>query len=187
MKQNLFDRLDFIIKEVERLDKESPAPDGESNPVLQPLLEEGTAIVRQLDPLFRKQYRHEPEKLAAWLSIVNDYADLLAEDKAKGAREEAAAAKDTEAAKLAEEIRTALDRINADVDQLAAMDSADLEFEAAAERTFAAIHELDGVMLLRCRDFPEHMEKWRATMEHFAEVEAMFERGRELEDSGPAN
>jgi hypothetical protein len=180
MKQNPFDRLNVIIEEIERLDKEYPAPDGESNSVLEPLFEEGNAIIRQLDPVVRERYRDEPEKLAEWLSIINDFPDLLAEDEAERAKE-------AEAAELAAEIRAALDRINADVDQLMAMEGPDLEFEAAAERTFAGIHELDGVIRLRCRDFPEQLEKWNATMEKFVDVEARFERGRELEESEPAN
>jgi len=188
MVQDLFKRLNFLIGEIERVDKESNVPEGESDPALHPLFKEASAIIRQLDPLIRKRYRDEPEKLAGWLSIMDDYADTLAEDAAEAAREEAeAAAREAEAAKLDQEIRAGLDRINADVDRLMAMEATDLEFETAAERTFAGIWELDSVMRLRCRDFPEQLEKWNTTMDQFADVEAIFERGRELEDSEPAN
>ena len=185
MKQNPLERLNVIIAEVERLDKESPAPEGESNPLLEPLLEEGRAIVRQLDPLIRKRYRDEPEKLAGWLSIMNDFADTLAEDEAEKPKTEAA--KEAEAAKLAAEIGAVMDRISADLDRFSTRDGPDLELEAVLERSFAALHELDAQVRLRCRDFPEEMAMWEETMELMAEAETRFERGKELEDSEAAN
>ena len=186
MNQNPFERLNFIIAEIERLDKESPVPEGELNPALEPLFQEGNALVRQLDPLIRKRYRDEPEKLAAWLSIVKDYPDLVAVDEAESAGE-ADAAKEAEAAKLAAEIRAVMDRISADLDRFSTLDGPDLELEAVLERSFAALHELDAEVRLRCRDFPEEMAMWEETMELMAEAETRFERGKELEDSEAAN
>jgi hypothetical protein len=187
MVRDLFNRLCFLIDEVERLDKESSVPEGEHDPALDPLLDEASAIVRQLDPIYREGCRNQPEKLAEWESIMNAYPDVLAEDEEARAKAEAEAAKEAEVLKLAADVRAGLDRINADLDQLMAMEGPDLEFEAVAERVMAGIHELDDEIRLRCRDYPEQLEKWNDTMERFADVEAIFEGGRELEDSEPAN
>jgi hypothetical protein len=107
--------------------------------------------------------------------------------KLERAKDAAEAAKEAEGLKLAADIHVALERIDADVDRLAAMDQTDLEFEAVAERVMAEIRELDIEMRLRGRDFPEQLERWKETMEHFAELEALFEWGKEKEASEPAN
>ena len=187
MVQDLFNRLSFLIDEVERIDKESTVPEGESDPALQPLFDEASAIVRQLNPLIRERYRNEPERLAAWESILNDDPELLAEDEEETAKAEAEAAKEAEGLKLAADMQAALDCIDADVDRLAAMEQTDLEFEALAQRVMTAIHELDIEMRLRGRAFPEQLERWKDEMKHFADIEAIFDRGRELEDSRPVN
>lgn len=187
MVPDLFNRLCFLIDEIERINKESPVPEGESHPALLPLLDEASAIVRQLDPLFRERYRDEPEKLAQWLDIIKDYPDILAEDEAERVKAEAEAAKEAEGHKLAAEMRAVMDRINADIVRLMAHDGPDLETEAVLERSFAALHDLDAEMRVRCRDFPEQLEKWKVLTKELEEVEALFERGRELEELEPAN
>ena len=183
MKNNPVSKMDFVADEIEYV-SETAESDGERDPKIDALLEKANKAVAQLDPIVRETMRDNPEALAKWDSIMRDHAAAVAEDEAAKARQ---AAKEAEAAKLDEEIRVALDRINADIDQLEAMSGPDLEFEAAAEQTFAAIHELDAVIRLRCRDFPEQMERWKETMEGFADIEAIFERGRAREDSEPAN
>jgi hypothetical protein len=185
--KHLFDRLTTIIQETERIDTESPVPEGEPNPALQPLFEEGTAIVRQLDPLLRERFSDQPEKLAEWARIQCDYARILAEGESARAKREAEAAKESEGLKLAADIGAVMDRVSADLDRFSALDGPDLEVEAMLERSFAALHELDFQMRVRGRDFPEQLEKWKVIMAEFEEVEARFERGRKLEESEPAN
>ena len=78
--RDLFERMDVIIAEIERLDRENPTgPDEETDPRIQKLLEEGTEITKQLDPLMRRRFRHNPAKLAEWDDIMHT-CDGLDED-----------------------------------------------------------------------------------------------------------
>lgn len=75
--ENLFTRLDYIIKEITRLDKENPTgPDEETDPRIVELLDEGMKIQKELDPLMRGTFRNNPAKLAEWDSIMQTYDEL---------------------------------------------------------------------------------------------------------------
>jgi hypothetical protein len=63
----------------------------------------------------------------------------------------------------------------------------DLEVDAAFERNFAAMHELDAVMRQRCRDFPAQLAGWETVMEYLEEVETRFIAGLEAENVEPEN
>ena len=85
--RDLFERMDVIIAEIERLDRENPTgPDEETDPRIQKLLEEGTEITKQLDPLMRRRFRHNPAKLAEWDDIIHmcDDPDEDDPDKQRG-------------------------------------------------------------------------------------------------------
>ena len=79
--RELFDRLGVIIEEIQRLDKDWPP--GETNPLIHPLLDEGRAIQRELDPIVRETYRDDPAALAEWDEIMHMCDDLDEEDAAK--------------------------------------------------------------------------------------------------------
>ena len=70
----------FIIEQVEKLDQEYPEDLAE--PLIKKLLSFNTLVFRRLDPLVRERYRDEPEQLAGWLEIVNDFKDL--DDEGEG-------------------------------------------------------------------------------------------------------
>ena len=64
----------FITEEVKRLDEELPEEVAE--PVIEKLLKVADLVFKRLDPLMRETYKDNPERLADWLAIVNDYKDL---------------------------------------------------------------------------------------------------------------
>ena len=79
--ENLFKKMDYIIKEIARLDKENPTgPDEETDPRIVELLKEGMKIQKELDPLMRGTFPNNPEKLAEWDSIMHMCDDLDEED-----------------------------------------------------------------------------------------------------------
>ena len=85
--ENLFSRLDYIIKEIARLDKENPTgPDEETDPRIVELLNEGTEIQKELDPLMRGTFRNNPDKLAEWDSIMKTHYELNREEPDKSDR-----------------------------------------------------------------------------------------------------
>jgi hypothetical protein len=78
--RDLFDRMGFIAREIDRLDKENPTgPDEETDPRIVQLLEEGRRIQKQLDPLVRETFRDRPEHLVEWDSIMHMCDDDLDE------------------------------------------------------------------------------------------------------------
>jgi hypothetical protein len=82
--ENLFSRMDYIIKEIARLDKENPTgPDEETDPRIVKLLDEGMQIQKELDPLMRGTFRNNRAMLAEWDSIMHMCDDLDAEDTGK--------------------------------------------------------------------------------------------------------
>jgi head-tail adaptor len=187
MKNNPLSKLDFVADEIEHLG-DSPKSESERDAKLRTLLDDADKLVMdQMDPIIRETMRDKPEALAEWDSIMRDYAAAIAEDEAEQAAAAAEAAKEAEGLKLAAEISAVMDRISADIDRLMAHDGPSLETEAVLQRSFDALHEMDIEMRLRCRDFPDQSEKWKAMMDSFAEVEARFERGRELEELTPPN
>jgi hypothetical protein len=75
--ENLFSKLDKIIKEIQRLDEENPTgEDEEADPRIEALLAEGEAIQKELDPLMRETFRGRPATLAEWDSIMHMCDDL---------------------------------------------------------------------------------------------------------------
>jgi len=75
--ENLFSKLDRIIREIERLDRENPTgPDEATDPRIIELLAEGEKIQKELDPLVRGTYRNRPKMLAEWDSIMHMCDDL---------------------------------------------------------------------------------------------------------------
>ena len=81
--ENLFARMNRVIKEIARIDKENPTgPDEETDPRIVELLKEGMEIQKELDPLMRGTFRHDPAKLAEWDSIMHMCDDLDKEDTA---------------------------------------------------------------------------------------------------------
>lgn len=79
--ENLFSKMDYVIKEIARLDKECPnGPDGKTNPRIVELLKEGMEIQKELDPLMRGTFRHDPARLAEWDSIMHMCDDLDEEE-----------------------------------------------------------------------------------------------------------
>lgn len=73
--ENLFSKLDRIIKEIERIDKENPSEE-ETDPRIIELLDEGEKIQKELDPLMRTIFRNRKETLAEWDSIMHMCDDL---------------------------------------------------------------------------------------------------------------
>jgi hypothetical protein len=82
--ENLFSKLDVILKEIERLDKENPTgPDEETDPRIVHLINEGEKIQKELDPLMRGTFRNRRETLAEWDSIMHMCDDLEKPDTGK--------------------------------------------------------------------------------------------------------
>jgi hypothetical protein len=82
--ENLLSRLDYIIKEIARLDRENPTgPDEETDPRIVALLNEGTEIQKELDPLMRETFRNRQETLAEWDSIMHMCDEPEAKDAGK--------------------------------------------------------------------------------------------------------
>ena len=84
--ENLFTRMHYIIEEIARLDAENPTgPDEETDPRIVELIKEGMEIQKELDPLMRGTFRHDPARLAEWDSIMHMCDDLDEEDAGKSA------------------------------------------------------------------------------------------------------
>lgn len=153
----------------------------DSDATLQELLHKGCETVRKLDSAIRQEPNLKPEVLAEWDAIMLEYADVLAED-----------AREAEEAELDRELREHMDRISADMDWLASLDPMDLQTNLEAEETLArnlaAWNELDAIMRLRCRDFPDKLAKWEeGVMKLVRKNEAMFEAGMAAEKAKPEN
>jgi hypothetical protein len=76
---DLFQVNAFITGKVEELDEK--LPEEVSEPIIAKLLKFGELVIRRLDPLVRETYLNQPEKLAEWDAIMNDYKDLDDEDR----------------------------------------------------------------------------------------------------------
>ena len=70
----LFKRLGIIIDKVKRIDEEDP--DRQDDPRIDRLLAEGNFITKQLDPIMRERYRHDPAALAEWDEIMHMCDDV---------------------------------------------------------------------------------------------------------------
>lgn len=71
---DLFQVNSFITDKVQQLDED--LPEELSEPIIEKLLKFGDLVIRRLDPLVREAYKNQPEKLAGWVAIMNDYKDL---------------------------------------------------------------------------------------------------------------
>ncbi len=82
--ENLFSKLDYILKQIEKLDKENPTgPDEEGDPRIDKLLDDAEEIQKELDPLMRETFRNRPAELAEWDGIMH-MCDDIKEDRADG-------------------------------------------------------------------------------------------------------
>ncbi|MDT7543152.1 MAG: hypothetical protein QOE33_3056 [Acidobacteriota bacterium] len=83
--ENLFSKLDKIIKEIQRLDRENPTgEDEETDPRIVKLLDEGDEIVKELNPMMRETFRGRRSTLAQWDSIMRTCDDLEDEKPSHG-------------------------------------------------------------------------------------------------------
>jgi hypothetical protein len=70
--ENLVNKMKFIIREIERIDKENHTePDEPTDPRIVQLLEEGQEVQNELDPIVRDTFRNQPEILTTWDKIMH--------------------------------------------------------------------------------------------------------------------
>jgi len=63
--------INIIVKEVQRIDKENPTgPDEETDPRIVKLLDLGTKLMLEIDPMVRENARNNPKALAEWDDIM---------------------------------------------------------------------------------------------------------------------
>lgn len=83
-KNNGHSRMELILQEFARLEKEKRTPGNEeSDPQVTQLIKEGDAMLRQLDPIVRETFRDHPKELAEWDSIMQQYYALDEEEPDK--------------------------------------------------------------------------------------------------------
>jgi hypothetical protein len=144
---------------------------------LEELLDDGVQTLLQLNRAVHEELRDKPERLAEWDALMHEYADVLAEGERKA-----------EEKKLDQEIREWMNRIGADVDRLTKLDPADLEADETLARTFASLREVDAVMRLRCRHYPDKLARWEDdVMGPVKIMEAVFTSAMEEEEAKPGN
>jgi hypothetical protein len=80
---DLFQVNTIITERVKQLDEE--LPEDVAEPLITKLLDFGNIVIRRLDPLVRETYKNQPEQLAEWEAIMNDYKDLDEEGEEGGA------------------------------------------------------------------------------------------------------
>ena len=72
---NLSDKIDRVLKEMERTDRQrrkpQPEPEQESDPVVAALIAKGLKAIEELDPIVRETYRDNPAILAEWDDIMH--------------------------------------------------------------------------------------------------------------------
>jgi len=158
-------------------DSSSTEHEGKSGRTLEELYDHADDLIRQMDRLVHDELGHKPEAVAEWEEIMRDYEAALAEDQ-----------REAEEAKLDREIHEWMDRINADIDQLEKLDPVDLEFDEALARMLASWREVDAVMRLRCRHYPEKLVKWEEeVMGPVKRWEGLFAADMEAEEAKPGN
>lgn len=147
------------------------------DPTMEELFDHADQILRQMDAAVHEELRDKPEALAEWDEIMREYADILAEDE-----------REAEEKKLDREIRKWMNRIDTDVDRLTKLDPADLEADEMLARTFASLREVDAVMRLRCRHYPEKLARWEDdVMGPVKQMEAVFAAAMVAEEAKPGN
>jgi hypothetical protein len=159
------------------------APDAK----IQTLINQADEILMKIDPMMREALTAQPEKLAEWDALMQGYARVAAEDQSPPVASETVSEKEAEEARLAQEIRERMDLISADLDRFMDRQGPDLEVDAALERNFAAMHELDAVMRQRCRDFPAQLAKWEEVMEYLEEVKKRYAVALEADNAQREN
>jgi len=182
-------RGDFAAHEIEQpAENNPPQSEGASDPKVQMLLDQADQLLTtQIDPVMREAFAADPERLAEWDALMQEYAQIAAEDQAPPTESETMSEKEIEEARLSEDIRERMDMISSDLDRFMDRQPPDLEVDVALARNFAAMHELDAVMRQRCRDFPAQLAEWEAVMESIEEVETRFAIGLEAENAEPEN
>jgi len=149
----------------------------ESEDSLEAAMARGVEIVRQMNVVVHEELKHKPEALAEWDAIMEEYADILAEDETK-----------SEEAKVAAEIREHMDRISAEIDRLGQLDPTDLEVNEGIARNLAAIHEVDAIMRTKCAKYPAQLAAWEeGVMRPVKMLEMMFVEAMHVENEKPAN
>ena len=80
--RDLFDRIGYLIKEVERIDKENPTgPDEETDPRIVAMLAEMWEIQKELDPIVRATLHDRPAAIAEWDEIMHMCDDIPPEER----------------------------------------------------------------------------------------------------------
>lgn len=160
--------------------------EGASDPKVRVLLDRIDQLITQLDPVVREELAAKPESLAEWDALMQEYAQNAA-DEERPTIEETVSQKEAEEERLSREIRERMDMISSDLDRFMDRDPLDLEVDAALERSFAAMHEVDAAMRERCRDFPAQLAEWAAVMDGVEEVETRYAIALEVENAAPEN
>jgi hypothetical protein len=100
----------------------------EYDPKVQILINQVDEILtRQLDPMMREALSAQPEKLADWDALMQEYARVSAEDESPQVASETVSEEEAEEARLAQEIRERIDLISADLDRFMDRQGPDLE------------------------------------------------------------
>jgi hypothetical protein len=180
---------DFAPHEVEQpADNNPPQSGGASDPKVQILIDQADEILTaQIDPVMREALSANPDKLAEWDALTQEYARVAAEDQGPPTESETASEKELEEARLSQEIRERMDTISSDLDRFMDREPPDTEVDATLERNFAAMHELDAVMRQRGRDSPAQLAEWEAVMEYLEEIETRYTIALEAENAEPDN
>jgi hypothetical protein len=169
-------------------DKSSPNKDDAPDPEVEVLLDKADNILTaKLDPLMRETYSGDPEKLAEWDALMQEYARVATEAERPPTESNTLAEKEAEEARLAQEISERMEMISSDLDRFMNRELPDLEVDAALERDFLAMHEIDAVMRQRCQDHPDQLAKWQEVMDYLEEVETKYKVMRAAEDAHPGN
>ena len=187
--ESLPSKGNFAAHEIEQPADTNPAQsEGKFDPKVEVLIDEADEILTaQIDPMMREALSADPEKLAEWDALMQEYARVAAEAQAPPTESETVPEKEAEEARLSQEIRERMDIISSDLERFIDRQPPDLEVDAALERNLAAMHELDAVMRQRCRDYPAQLAEWEAVMEYLEEIETRYAVGLEAENVEPEN
>src|ERR1043165_6219237 len=141
---NPIEKFRSVMREIESAAKNSP--EGEFDPDIYVILEDGKEKIRQLDPIVRETMRDKPEKLAKWLQIMEDFErnereseplteneQELVEDARRRRREEL----------LAQEMQRKLEFVSGSLEFYIQRGIADDEAIVELEEAFAEFRELD--------------------------------------------
>lgn len=71
IENELFARIGIIVTEIQLINRLNPTGPDKTDPRIEKLLDEGSRITQQLDPLIRERFRDDPAKLTEWDEIVH--------------------------------------------------------------------------------------------------------------------